>query len=839
VRIGIDASDMLAAHPTGIEHALIELVHHLAVVSREDEFVLYFNFVREACGTRFQERVAPLLHDGHVRAHVCRLPSLAMHMARRVLHLPIDWIIGACDVVHYPSFVMHPQRHGARVVTIHDLMPLTHPGHYPSSDCSDYWREVPKAVKRADAIVAVSHYTKAQIVGHFKVPEDRVAVVHHGVHARFRAATAEEVAAVRARYRLPSRYVLFVGSEETRKNVPLLIDAARIWRARGATDIAVVLAGKPSWGSGAIVKRVAACGLQGTVHRLGHIAGRDLPALYSGAEAFVLPSIAEGFGMPLLEAMACATPVIAADTTSLPEVVGDAGLLFDPYRAADLADCVARVAGDRALKERLIERGLTRAREFTWERAAYETLAVYRDAADRVRGSRRAARKSTDPAARRSPSPAPNNRRAPGRQALGAPTARAVSAVPPLGASGQAVHHCPHRAGGKVGPARLRIGVDARDLLVAQPTGVERMVSHFVRHLAAFTACDFVLFLDAQPPADLAAGTRHEVVIAPRRFGPLHALVDTWVTLQLPRLLREHRIDAFITLNTKFPIAGGVPAFATVHGVEWFFYPEGYRLVERIKQRAWFELCTRWCTGIITFTQNSRRDILHIRPSCRVPICVVPEGCDPVFRPSTADEAAIDVAARHGLDAPYILSVGSLVPRKNIDGLLRSYARLTAHLDLPHSLVLAGKPGWRANGLRELAGQLGVADRVRFLGFVPDADLVRLYQHAALFVYPSKYEGFGLPLLEAMSCGVPVVTADRSATAEVAGNAALLVDPFSVADLAQGLERALTDHELRAELISAGHARAAEHSWTRMTEEIGRFVLAEAARTAPWATRPS
>lgn len=384
-------------------------------------------------------------------------------------------------------------------------------------------------------------------------------------------------------------------------------------------------------------------------------------------------------------------------------------------------------------------------------------------------------------------------------------------------------------SGQRPSAARPRIGVDARDLLIVERTGVERVVFHFIEQLAAFDACEFVLFLDKKPLADLAVCARHEVVVEPRRFGPLRKLFDTWIVFQLPQVLRRYGINAFLSFNTKFPMAAGIPVFATVHGVEWFFCPDGYRMLERVKQRVWFEFACRYCAGIVTFAQSSRRDMLHIRPSCCAPIRVVPEGCDAIFRRLRPDEIAADPPVRYSLRAPYILSVCSLVPRKNIDGLWRAFAQVVHEQAIPRSLALAGKSGWKAERLRALADELGIGKRVRFLGFVPDADLVQLYNQAGLFVYPSKYEGFGLPLLEAMSCGIPVVAANRSATAEVAGDAAVLIDPYSAADLAQGMKRALTDNVLRANLISAGYARAAEYSWARMTEGICGFVLSTAA----------
>ena len=131
-------------------------------------------------------------------------------------------------------------------------------------------------------------------------------------------------------------------------------------------------------------------------------------------------------------------------------------------------------------------------------------------------------------------------------------------------------------------PRCPRIGVDARDLLIARRTGVERMTYHFIEHLSGFTDFEFVLLFDDVPAADLAVCERYEVVVERPRFGAWRKLVDTWVVFQLPAVLRQHRIDAFVSLNTKFPISAGIPCFTTVHGVEWFFYPKGYRLVERV-----------------------------------------------------------------------------------------------------------------------------------------------------------------------------------------------------------------------------------------------------------------
>lgn len=377
---------------------------------------------------------------------------------------------------------------------------------------------------------------------------------------------------------------------------------------------------------------------------------------------------------------------------------------------------------------------------------------------------------------------------------------------------------------------RTRVAVDARDLLVTHRTGVERVVHHFIEEIGRYADWDVVLLFDRAPPGTLACAHRHETVVVPRRYGRLQSLLDAWTLLQLPPVLRARRIDAYLSLNTKFPATSRIPAFTTVHGLEWRCYPQGYTRRERLKQLAWFWLAAHFSAGIVTFANNTRHDILRAAPRTRVPVCTVPEGSDPIFRRLPPHELDRDLAQRHGLCGPYILSVCSLVPRKNVDGLMRAYARLVHDRNLAHDLALVGKSGWKAEALHALARELDIAGRVRFLGFVSDEALVQFYNQAALFVYPSKYEGFGLPLLEAMRCGVPVVTADRSATREVAGEAAVLVDPDSAGDIAAGMARALFDETLRARLINAGYARAAQHTWADMARGIHDFVSLRLAR---------
>ena len=399
----------------------------------------------------------------------------------------------------------------------------------------------------------------------------------------------------------------------------------------------------------------------------------------------------------------------------------------------------------------------------------------------------------------------------------------------------------------------LRVAIDARDLLRAQRTGVERMLHEFIAHLAPpepegageragnidppgpgsppAARPDCLLLFDRHHPLVERLARQHRVAVLPVRHPRLQRLFDAWCAFQVGPLLRAAGIEVFYSPNTKLPLTGTVPAVTTVHGVEWRFHPQGYHWVERLKQRFWFEACTRRAAGLVTFAAHTRADIGRLRRAHGRPVRVVGEGVARMFRTLPATERDAGVPRRLGIGAPYILSVASLVPRKNIPNLLRATALLAAH-GRPHQLVLVGKPGWRAGQLHTLADQLGLGARVVFTGFVDDATLVQLYNQAALFAYPSFYEGFGLPILEAYACGTPVVTARASATAEVAGAGALLVDPADPAGLARAMARLLDDAGLRARLRQHAAARLAEFQWPRMTAAICAF-LADVARGLP------
>lgn len=366
------------------------------------------------------------------------------------------------------------------------------------------------------------------------------------------------------------------------------------------------------------------------------------------------------------------------------------------------------------------------------------------------------------------------------------------------------------------------LGLDARCLRV-QRTGVERMFFNFVASLPAARPPfrRVILFTDG-PLADPACDDPlFETVILPPASGLLRRVFDGWMVFQLPAALRRHGVDVFYSPNTKFPFCK-VPSFVTVHGLEWHFQGADYPWMERLKQRLWFALCTRFSAGIVTFAEHTKGDIRRLKPGFARPVSVVGEAAAGLFR--RIDDVDPAVPRRLGLGTPYILSVCSLEPRKNIDGLLRAFALVAGDVGRNHTLVLVGRAAWRSSRLHALVAELGLTDRVRFAGYVSDDDLLQLYNQAEFFVYPSRYEGFGLPVLEAMACGTPVASSQASALREVAGDAAVLFDPASVPDMAAALRRLIGSADLRRDLVGRGLRRAATFDWGRTTRDIARFL---------------
>lgn len=284
------------------------------------------------------------------------------------------------DVFHSSEVVLWHHPEALNVVTIYDLTALLFPDYHTPDTIELQRRKFRFAQEAADVVIAISQATKQDVVSHLGIAPDRVRVVYGGVDPSFRPIEDRETLA-RAVAPFGLRvggYMLHVGTLEPRKNLVRLVEAYdQVRRTLGEDAPELVLVGARGWQVQALFERVEALGIGDEVHVLGRVPAEALPALYNGAVLFVYPSLYEGFGLPPLEAMACGTPVVASDTSALPEVVGEAGVLVDPYDTEALIAGMIGLLRDRSRCEALSARGLRRAAQFTWARSAAQLLSIY------------------------------------------------------------------------------------------------------------------------------------------------------------------------------------------------------------------------------------------------------------------------------------------------------------------------------------------------------------------------------------------------------------------------------------------------------------------------------
>jgi glycosyltransferase involved in cell wall biosynthesis len=267
------------------------------------------------------------------------------------------------------------------VVTVHDLGFLHVPESFPPALRLALRALVPWSLARAARVVTDSEFCRRDIATRYAIDPEKIAVIPLAADARFRPRSPEEVATVLERYGLRAGFLLSLGRLNRRKNLERLLDAYGRLRAEGVSDAPLVIGGKPDYGVEAVLRRARLSADASAVRFVGLVPDEHLPALYTASACFVYPSLFEGFGLPVLEAMACGTPVVVSDRAALPELVGDAGLLVDPEDTNKLAAVMAQLLGDRTLAGELGRRGLERSRRFSWAETAGHTLRVYRDAA--------------------------------------------------------------------------------------------------------------------------------------------------------------------------------------------------------------------------------------------------------------------------------------------------------------------------------------------------------------------------------------------------------------------------------------------------------------------------
>ncbi len=692
------------------------------------------------------------------------IPRPALYRAWHSARLPtIDRLVGPVDVIHATGMAVPPPT-APLVVTVHDLAFLDHPEHSTRRGRGFFERAIDLARRDADQVVCPSAFTRDACV-RFGFDPERVHVIPWGVDLDL--APEAEVDTVRLRHGLPERFLLWVGTIEPRKNLRMLLDAMAL------VDIPMplVVVGPPGWNED-LGARIAELGE--AVRVLGFVSSTDLRALYRAATVFCYPSVAEGFGLPVLEAMAQGTPVITSIGSAMAEFSGAAGVLVDPASAQEIADAIEGTVGDERERELRAAAALSIAKSMPWSKVAMSLSDVFDIASGR----------SLSPFSPSPFSPSPASSLPP----------VAVTPSPDVPRTGTASQLNPLRVG--VNLLWLVPGVvgGSEDYTVRLLEAVGRGPTESV-HLRLFVNRGFA----AAHPALAAV---FPVTVAPiwGTSKPARILAEN---VWLPLTALRHRVELMHHAGGLVPLVRSGPVVETVHDFQPVAMPENFSRVKRSYLRRWAPWSARTAKRVITITEWVADDVSQRSGAPRERFRVVPHGNVVVNPASGARQAA--VRAKYGLDEdPYFLFPAITYVHKNhrllVDA-MKAADRLLP--DQSFRLVLAGGEASEEGNVRAAIAASPVAARIVRTGRIPAADLEALYDAAAAVLFPSRYEGCGIPVLEAFAHGTPVVASDVGALPESAGRAALLLPADDVSAWAGAMVELLQDGVLRHDLTVA------------------------------------
>lgn len=355
----------------------------------------------------------------------------------------------------------------------------------------------------------------------------------------------------------------------------------------------------------------------------------------------------------------------------------------------------------------------------------------------------------------------------------------------------------------------IHVGVNAHLLSLAETyrsAGINWYIQNLLHYLPeADPALRYSVFLGESRYA-AAQGINLHLSRLPTHRPVLRIL---WEQVIQPWAALRSGVDLIHGMAFIGPLISACPYVVTVHDLSFLFYPQGFRAMNRFYLRLFARLSVQRARRVIAVSESTKRDLVRQYGLLPGKVDIVHNGVDPIFRVMPATQVAA-FRAKHALPERFILFVGTLEPRKNVSRLMEAYARLPS--TRPPLLLVGGK-GWLYDEVFACAQTLGLNNEMVFVGYVPIEDLPLWYNAAELFVYPSLYEGFGLPPLEAMACGTPVITSETSSLPEVVGGAALCIDPTDTEALAAAMQQALADADLREQMRSTGLAQARGFSW--------------------------
>ena len=363
----------------------------------------------------------------------------------------------------------------------------------------------------------------------------------------------------------------------------------------------------------------------------------------------------------------------------------------------------------------------------------------------------------------------------------------------------------------------MKIGIDAT-ALPQEPVGAGVYIINLLRALSDLnTGYELVVFLheNARNYLEMDETTNILQVVLPEK-NPALRLV--WEQIMLPKLVKRYKIDLLHSLHYTSPFLLACASVVTIHDLTFFLFPELHKLSKRLFFPSVIRASARKADALITVSENTRQDSIRLLHVPEEKIFAVQLGVDEIFHPIKDNGLRRKIYQQYQLPEKFILYVGLVEPRKNLPLLIRSFRTLVEE-GFSHRLVIAGRLGWMYQEVFKQIETLGLEDRIKFTGYVPRQNLPIVYNLAELFVYPTLYEGFGLPVLEAMACGTPVVTSNISSLPEIVGNAGILVTPGEESALAEAMVKVLSDPKMQENLAEKGIIRSKDFSWKRTAKE--------------------